>query len=191
MAAVLVAVIIVTGAAVRLTGSGLGCPSWPNCSAGRLAPRSATSYHAMVEFVNRTFTGLVAVGVMAVLGAVAIVPMLRSAPPVRTRVEVAARSSASGARTRHVVFICVFFFAYVAYETTFLTWIATFTEEIGYETAVTGVSFMAGAGGGFSVVPGTAFIGASPSTAGGSLGAPIGSTSSPFSLKRPCMPLSI
>ena len=87
-----------------------------------------------------------AVGVMAVLGVLAIVPMLRSAPPVRTRVEVAERSSASGARTRHVVFICVFFFAYVAYETTFLTWIATFTEEIGYEKAVTGVSFMAGAG---------------------------------------------
>ncbi|MFM7271222.1 MAG: COX15/CtaA family protein, partial [Actinomycetes bacterium] len=68
-AAVLVAVIIVTGAAVRLTGSGLGCPSWPNCSEGRLTPHSATSYHAMVEFVNRTFTGLVAVGVIAaVLG---------------------------------------------------------------------------------------------------------------------------
>ncbi|MFZ9628923.1 MAG: MFS transporter [Ilumatobacteraceae bacterium] len=87
-----------------------------------------------------------AVAVMAILGAGSIVPMVRSAPPVRTRVEVAERSTASGARTRHVVFVCVFFFAYVAYETTFLTWIATFTEEIGYARAVTGVSFMAGAG---------------------------------------------
>ena len=78
MAAVLVAVIIVTGAAVRLTGSGLGCPSWPNCSAGRLTPHSATSYHAMVEFVNRTFTGLVAVGVMAaVLGSLLREPRRR------------------------------------------------------------------------------------------------------------------
>lgn len=69
VAAVLVAVIIVTGAAVRLTGSGLGCPSWPNCSPGRLTPHSATSYHAMVEFVNRTFTGAVSIGVIAaVLG---------------------------------------------------------------------------------------------------------------------------
>ena len=69
VAAVLVGVIIVTGAAVRLTGSGLGCPSWPNCSPGRLTPHSATSYHAMVEFVNRTFTGAVSIGVIAaVLG---------------------------------------------------------------------------------------------------------------------------
>lgn len=78
VAAILVAVIIVTGAAVRLTGSGLGCPSWPNCSAGRLTPHSATSYHAMVEFVNRTFTGLVSLGVIAaVLGAIARSPRRR------------------------------------------------------------------------------------------------------------------
>ncbi len=64
-----VAVIIVTGAAVRLTGSGLGCSSWPNCSPGQLTPRSATSYHAMIEFVNRTFTGAVSIAVIAaVLG---------------------------------------------------------------------------------------------------------------------------
>lgn len=69
VAAVLVGVIIITGAAVRLTGSGLGCPSWPNCSPGRLTPHTATSYHAMVEFVNRTFTGAVSIGVIAaVLG---------------------------------------------------------------------------------------------------------------------------
>jgi cytochrome c oxidase assembly protein subunit 15 len=65
----MVAVIIVTGAAVRLTGSGLGCSSWPNCSPGQLTPRDATSYHAMIEFVNRTFTGAVSIAVMAaVLG---------------------------------------------------------------------------------------------------------------------------
>ncbi|CAB4784831.1 MAG: heme A synthase [Actinobacteria bacterium] len=68
-ACAMVAVIIVTGAAVRLTGSGLGCSSWPNCSPGQLTPRSATSYHAMIEFVNRTFTGAVSIAVIAaVLG---------------------------------------------------------------------------------------------------------------------------
>jgi cytochrome c oxidase assembly protein subunit 15 len=78
VAAVLVSVIIVTGAAVRLTGSGLGCPSWPNCAPGRLTPQSATAYHAMVEFVNRTFTGLVAIGVMAaVLGSLVRSPRRR------------------------------------------------------------------------------------------------------------------
>lgn len=68
-ACAMVAVIIVTGAAVRLTGSGLGCSSWPNCSPGQLTPRDATSYHAMIEFVNRTFTGAVSLAVIAaVLG---------------------------------------------------------------------------------------------------------------------------
>ena len=66
------AFIIVTGGAVRLTGSGLGCPEWPTCTEDTLTPRSATDYHAMVEFVNRTVTGLVSLAVMlAVLGSFA------------------------------------------------------------------------------------------------------------------------
>jgi cytochrome c oxidase assembly protein subunit 15 len=59
--------IIVTGGAVRLTGSGLGCPDWPTCARNRVV--APWEYHAMVEFVNRTITGLVSVAVMlAVLG---------------------------------------------------------------------------------------------------------------------------
>ena len=50
--------IIVTGGAVRLTGSGLGCPDWPTCEKGRLLPPG--EYHALVEFVNRMVTFLVA-----------------------------------------------------------------------------------------------------------------------------------
>lgn len=62
-----VAFIIVTGAAVRLSGSGLGCPDWPNCDNGRLV--APLEYHAIVEFVNRTITGLVSLAVIvAVLG---------------------------------------------------------------------------------------------------------------------------
>jgi cytochrome c oxidase assembly protein subunit 15 len=78
VAAVLLAIIIVTGGAVRLTGSGLGCPDWPNCSPGRLTPHSATDEHAMVEFVNRVFTGLVSIAViLAVLGSLLRVPKRR------------------------------------------------------------------------------------------------------------------
>ena len=59
--------IVVTGGAVRLTGSGLGCPDWPTCTDERVV--APWEYHAMVEFVNRTITGLVSAAVMlAVLG---------------------------------------------------------------------------------------------------------------------------
>jgi heme a synthase len=57
--------IVLTGAAVRLTGSGLGCPDWPKCS-GRALPPIST--HALIEFGNRTLSGIV--GVVTVVAAV-------------------------------------------------------------------------------------------------------------------------
>ena len=70
------AFIIVTGGAVRLTGSGLGCPDWPTCAEDRIV--APLEYHAMVEFVNRTVTGLVSLAVMlAVLGSVLRRPVRR------------------------------------------------------------------------------------------------------------------
>ncbi len=61
------AVIIVTGAAVRLTNSGLGCDDWPNCSNQRFV--DVSSKHAAIEQLNRLFTGVVGVVVIAaVLG---------------------------------------------------------------------------------------------------------------------------
>ena len=61
-------VIIVTGASVRLTGSGLGCDDWPNCSSERLI--DVSSKHAAIEQINRLFTGVVGAAVIAaVLGA--------------------------------------------------------------------------------------------------------------------------
>lgn len=67
--------IIVTGAAVRLSGSGMGCPTWPSCEDGSLVPRGATGDHGWIEFVNRLFTGAVSVMVgLAVLGARRRVP---------------------------------------------------------------------------------------------------------------------
>jgi cytochrome c oxidase assembly protein subunit 15 len=50
--------IVFTGAAVRLTGSGLGCPNWPRCYGGALPPLST---HALIEFGNRALSGLVGV----------------------------------------------------------------------------------------------------------------------------------
>lgn len=62
-------VIVVSGAAVRLTGSGLGCSTWPNCEPGSLIPHEESGPHGLIEFVNRLFTGVVSVAVvLAVLG---------------------------------------------------------------------------------------------------------------------------
>ena len=70
--------IVVTGGAVRLTESGLGCPQWPSCDDGSLVTVDASSYNATIESVNRTITGLVSVAViLAVLGSLARVPRRR------------------------------------------------------------------------------------------------------------------
>lgn len=61
--------IIVTGGAVRLTGSGLGCSTWPQCEPGQFtaAFHPETTYHQFVEFGNRTLTGVLSVVAIAVL----------------------------------------------------------------------------------------------------------------------------
>ncbi len=63
VALVLLCVIVVTGAAVRLTGSGLGCEDWPQCNDERFI--DVSTGHGAIEQVNRLFTGLVAAGVIA------------------------------------------------------------------------------------------------------------------------------
>ena len=54
--------IVFTGAAVRLTGSGLGCPDWPKCYGKTVPP---LEYHAVIEYGNRLITGLVGIAVIA------------------------------------------------------------------------------------------------------------------------------
>lgn len=49
--------IIATGGAVRLTGSGLGCSQWPLCTPDSLIPTPELSYHSLIEFGNRTISG--------------------------------------------------------------------------------------------------------------------------------------
>ncbi|KJK34904.1 cytochrome B561 [Streptomyces variegatus] len=46
-------IIVVTGGAVRLTGSGLGCPTWPKCTEDSLTATSAMGFHGAIEFGNR------------------------------------------------------------------------------------------------------------------------------------------
>src|SRR3954453_6335058 len=55
-------VIVFTGAAVRLTGSGLGCPDWPKCYGGVAPP---LKLHAWIEYGNRLVSGLVGLAAVA------------------------------------------------------------------------------------------------------------------------------
>ena len=57
--------IVLTGAAVRLTDSGLGCSNWPKCGGSPLPPLST---HALIEFGNRAISGVV--GVLTIVAAV-------------------------------------------------------------------------------------------------------------------------
>jgi cytochrome c oxidase assembly protein subunit 15 len=54
--------IVLTGAGVRLTGSGLGCPDWPKCYGGATPPLES---HAVIEYTNRLITGIVGFAVIA------------------------------------------------------------------------------------------------------------------------------
>jgi heme a synthase len=76
--------IVVTGGVVRLTGSGLGCPTWPECVPGSYVPvvRQAQGWHKNVEFGNRMLTFVVGAAAVAVVVAVTAW-VLRTAAPRR------------------------------------------------------------------------------------------------------------
>jgi heme a synthase len=59
----LVWLVVATGAVVRLTASGLGCPHWPTCQAESLSP--PTTYHAVIEFGNRVISGIAMLATVA------------------------------------------------------------------------------------------------------------------------------
>lgn len=72
-------VIVVTGGAVRLTASGLGCPTWPTCTAGSLVVRHQLGIHGVIEFSNRLLTFvLAAVAIATWVAAFRYVPRRRS-----------------------------------------------------------------------------------------------------------------
>jgi heme a synthase len=62
-------VLVVTGGAVRLTASGLGCPTWPRCTDQSFRPHGALDVHEAIEFGNRMLNP--ALGIIAVLTFVA------------------------------------------------------------------------------------------------------------------------
>jgi cytochrome c oxidase assembly protein subunit 15 len=57
--------IVVTGGAVRLTDSGLGCPTWPRCTGGSLVPTRQLAVHGVIEFSNRMLTFVLTVVAIA------------------------------------------------------------------------------------------------------------------------------
>ncbi len=62
--------IVVTGGAVRLTASGLGCPTWPRCTDDTLTPTAEYAVHGVIEFGNRLLTFVLTAVVLACLVAV-------------------------------------------------------------------------------------------------------------------------
>jgi cytochrome c oxidase assembly protein subunit 15 len=67
--------LVLTGGAVRLTGSGLGCPTWPECTAGSYTPvphQAEGQLHAWIEFGNRLLTFALIAVALAVLAHVLI-----------------------------------------------------------------------------------------------------------------------
>ncbi|MET8946532.1 COX15/CtaA family protein [Streptomyces sp. NPDC004542] len=78
-ALVMSVVIVVTGGAVRLTGSGLGCPTWPTCTDDSLTTTRAMGFHGAVEFGNRMLTYVLCAAVgWAIIAARAQRPWRRS-----------------------------------------------------------------------------------------------------------------
>lgn len=64
--------IVVTGGLVRLTGSGLGCPTWPRCTPDSLVPVAgqAEGVHKLIEFGNRMLTSVVSIAALLVIIAI-------------------------------------------------------------------------------------------------------------------------
>jgi cytochrome c oxidase assembly protein subunit 15 len=79
---VVLALIVVTGGAVRLTDSGLGCPTWPNCTKDSFTTTKAMGIHGLIEYGNRTLTSVVSILAVAAI-VVAWRALGRSAAPTK------------------------------------------------------------------------------------------------------------
>jgi len=76
--------IVITGGAVRLTGSGLGCPTWPKCTDESYVPTGELGIHEAIEFGNRTLTF-----VLGIIAIAAFLLALRQRPRRRRLVRLA------------------------------------------------------------------------------------------------------
>ncbi|GAB3816008.1 hypothetical protein GCM10028820_14540 [Tessaracoccus terricola] len=87
-------IIIGTGGAVRLTGSGLGCSEWPLCTPESLVPTAEQGIHGVIEFGNRLMTGLV--GILAIAVLLLVLHALGGSRPVKAALGFAAGAIAAG-----------------------------------------------------------------------------------------------
>ncbi len=71
-------VIVGTGGLVRLTGSGMGCETWPYCTPESLVPTEELGIHGLIEFGNRTLTGVLVI--IALLAFLSVVRLWRTRP---------------------------------------------------------------------------------------------------------------
>ena len=79
-------VIIVTGAIVRLTSSGLGCATWPQCNGASYVTRPEDGIHGVIEFGNRTLTFvLILVAVATLVTAIRVKTTAAGEPTRRLR----------------------------------------------------------------------------------------------------------
>ncbi|WP_336645671.1 COX15/CtaA family protein [Microbacterium sp. USHLN186] len=88
-------VIIGTGGAVRLTGSGLGCSEWPLCTPESLVPTPEQGLHGVIEFGNRTITGIV--GLLAIVVLLSTLHAVGGRRPFTTALKFALAGLGAGA----------------------------------------------------------------------------------------------
>jgi cytochrome c oxidase assembly protein subunit 15 len=124
--------LVVTGGAVRLTGSGLGCPTWPKCTDSSYVTTEAMGYHGVIEFGNRILGG--ADGVLAAL-AVLLVLLSRTRDrrligwSVAVLASIPAQAVIGGITVRTQlnpwVVACHFLFSMVIIVAAYRLWLAT------------------------------------------------------------------
>ena len=84
-------VLVGTGGLVRLTASGLGCPTWPKCTADSLVNTPEMGVHGIIEFGNRVLS--LALALVAILAFVAVLRLRKQRPElVRTLSKFPARA---------------------------------------------------------------------------------------------------
>ena len=70
-------VLVVIGVAVRATGSGVACPTWPGCFPGQFLPSLNSDYHVWVEWIHRTVAALIGFLILG-MAALAVLDVLRA-----------------------------------------------------------------------------------------------------------------
>jgi len=166
-------VIVVTGGAVRLTGSGLGCPTWPRCHGNDFTPRNAVSLHSAIEFGNRSLTFVLTL--IAVLTFVAAVQAVRAGSRRQLRtvalvlaLTIPAQAVLGGITVKThlnpwvVGFHLVFSMSIIALAVVFIRMVTGPLPRPTAQPAVTAIAWATGAAGAAVILVGTLVTGAGP-----------------------------